>query len=45
MPSMLIPVMLSTGLIGCSRYWVSEGGPLAPGGVDVAFIDDPQVGA
>ena len=25
------------------RYWLSEGGPLAPGGVDVAFIDDPQV--
>ncbi|KAF8751454.1 Glycosyl transferases group 1 [Rhizoctonia solani] len=25
------------------RYWVSEGGPLAPGGVDVAFIDDPQM--
>ncbi|KAG9078413.1 hypothetical protein FS749_009557 [Ceratobasidium sp. UAMH 11750] len=26
-----------------NRYWVSEGGPLAPGGVDVAFIDDPQM--
>jgi len=25
------------------RYWISEGGPLAPGGVDVAFIDDPQM--
>ncbi|KLO18796.1 trehalose phosphorylase [Schizopora paradoxa] len=23
--------------------WVSEGGPLAPGGVDIAFIDDPQM--
>ncbi|KAK7054968.1 hypothetical protein VNI00_003431 [Paramarasmius palmivorus] len=22
--------------------WTAEGGPLAPGGVDVAFIDDPQ---
>jgi len=26
-----------------NRYWVSEGGPLAPGGLDVAFIDDPQM--
>jgi len=25
------------------RYWLSEGGPLAAGGVDVAFIDDPQM--
>lgn len=25
------------------RYWLSEGGPLAVGGVDVAFIDDPQM--
>ncbi|KAG9002961.1 hypothetical protein FRB94_003432 [Tulasnella sp. JGI-2019a] len=25
------------------RYWLSEGGPLAEGGVDVAFIDDPQM--
>ncbi|KAF8582078.1 glycosyltransferase family 4 protein [Ramaria rubella] len=25
------------------RYWFSEGGPLAAGGVDVAFIDDPQM--
>jgi len=25
------------------RYWLSEGGPLAKGGVDVAFIDDPQM--
>ncbi|KAI9446727.1 trehalose synthase [Lactarius indigo] len=23
--------------------WTAEGGPLAPGGVDVAFIDDPQM--
>ncbi|KAL5533032.1 hypothetical protein ACEPAF_4808 [Sanghuangporus sanghuang] len=23
--------------------WISEGGPLAEGGVDVAFIDDPQM--
>jgi len=23
--------------------WLSEGGPLAPGGVDIAFIDDPQM--
>jgi glycosyltransferase involved in cell wall biosynthesis len=25
------------------RYWLSEGGPLAEGGIDVAFIDDPQM--
>ena len=25
------------------RYWLSEGGPLAPGGVDVVIIDDPQM--
>jgi hypothetical protein len=25
------------------RYWLSEGGPLAPGGADVIFIDDPQM--
>ncbi|GJJ12018.1 hypothetical protein Clacol_006256 [Clathrus columnatus] len=25
------------------RYWFSEGGPLAPGGVDVVFVDDPQM--
>jgi len=25
------------------RYWFSEGGPLAPGGADVIFIDDPQM--
>ncbi|KIO06398.1 glycosyltransferase family 4 protein [Pisolithus tinctorius Marx 270] len=23
--------------------WTAEGGPLAPGGVDIAFIDDPQM--
>jgi alpha,alpha-trehalose phosphorylase (configuration-retaining) len=23
--------------------WTADGGPLAPGGVDVAFIDDPQM--
>ncbi|KZT44118.1 trehalose phosphorylase [Sistotremastrum suecicum HHB10207 ss-3] len=23
--------------------WLAEGGPLAPGGVDIAFIDDPQM--
>ncbi|KAF9009403.1 trehalose phosphorylase [Cyathus striatus] len=23
--------------------WTAEGGPLSPGGVDVAFIDDPQM--
>lgn len=23
--------------------WTAEGGPLAPGGIDVAFIDDPQM--
>ncbi|KAF9566290.1 trehalose phosphorylase [Agrocybe pediades] len=23
--------------------WTAQGGPLAPGGVDVAFIDDPQM--
>ncbi|EGN95448.1 glycosyltransferase family 4 protein [Serpula lacrymans var. lacrymans S7.3] len=23
--------------------WTAEGGPLAPGGVDVAFVDDPQM--
>lgn len=23
--------------------WIAEGGPLAPGGVDIAFIDDPQM--
>lgn len=26
-----------------NRYWLSEGGPLAPGGADVIFIDDPQM--
>jgi alpha,alpha-trehalose phosphorylase (configuration-retaining) len=26
-----------------ARYWLSEGGPLAPGGADVVFIDDPQM--
>ncbi|KAF8522124.1 trehalose phosphorylase [Hysterangium stoloniferum] len=26
-----------------TRYWFSEGGPLTRGGVDVAFIDDPQM--
>ena len=25
------------------RYWLSEGGPLAAGGVDVVIIDDPQM--
>ncbi|KAG8835729.1 hypothetical protein FRC17_001520 [Serendipita sp. 399] len=25
------------------RYWLSEGGPLAAGGADVIFIDDPQM--
>ena len=25
------------------RYWLSEGGPLAPGGADVVIIDDPQM--
>lgn len=25
------------------RYWLSEGGPLAPGGADVVVIDDPQM--
>jgi glycosyltransferase involved in cell wall biosynthesis len=25
------------------RYWFAEGGPLAEGGVDVAFVDDPQM--
>jgi alpha,alpha-trehalose phosphorylase (configuration-retaining) len=25
------------------RYWLSEGGPLAPGGVDVVIVDDPQM--
>ncbi|KAJ6546539.1 trehalose phosphorylase [Mycena vulgaris] len=23
--------------------WTAEGGPLAPGGVDIAFVDDPQM--
>jgi alpha,alpha-trehalose phosphorylase (configuration-retaining) len=26
-----------------ARYWLSEGGPLAPGGADVVIIDDPQM--
>jgi glycosyltransferase involved in cell wall biosynthesis len=26
-----------------NRYWLSEGGPLAAGGADVIFIDDPQM--
>jgi hypothetical protein len=26
-----------------ARYWTSEGGPLAEGGVDVVIIDDPQM--
>lgn len=25
------------------RYWLSPGGPLAPGGADVVVIDDPQM--
>jgi len=25
------------------RYWFVEGGPLAKGGVDIAFVDDPQM--
>jgi len=25
------------------RYWLSEGGPLAPGGADVVIVDDPQM--
>ena len=25
------------------RYWLSSGGPLAPGGADVVIIDDPQM--
>ena len=27
------------------RYWLSSGGPLAPGGADVVIIDDPQMPA
>ncbi|KAG0641036.1 hypothetical protein HOY80DRAFT_1021575 [Tuber brumale] len=27
------------------RYWLSPGGPLAPGGADVVIIDDPQMAA
>ena len=27
------------------RYWLSPGGPLAPGGADVVIIDDPQMPA
>ncbi|KAG0130319.1 trehalose phosphorylase [Tuber indicum] len=27
------------------RYWLSPGGPLAPGGADVVVIDDPQMPA
>ncbi|KAH7107431.1 trehalose phosphorylase [Auriculariales sp. MPI-PUGE-AT-0066] len=26
-----------------TRYWFAPGGPLAEGGVDVAFVDDPQM--
>lgn len=26
-----------------ARYWLGEGGPLAPGGADVVIIDDPQM--
>jgi hypothetical protein len=33
-----------TDRYNAERYWLSEGGPLAKGGVDVAFIDDPQSG-
>ncbi|KAF9516183.1 glycosyltransferase family 4 protein [Hydnum rufescens UP504] len=25
------------------EFWLCEGGPLAPGGVDIAIIDDPQM--
>ncbi|KAG0641031.1 trehalose phosphorylase [Tuber brumale] len=28
-----------------ARYWLSPGGPLAPGGADVVIIDDPQMPA
>ncbi|KAG0130323.1 trehalose phosphorylase [Tuber indicum] len=27
------------------RYWITPGGPLAPGGADVVVIDDPQMPA
>jgi alpha,alpha-trehalose phosphorylase (configuration-retaining) len=26
-----------------ARYWLGDGGPLAPGGADVVIIDDPQM--
>jgi inosine-uridine nucleoside N-ribohydrolase len=25
------------------QYWLCEGGPLAPDGIDIAIIDDPQM--
>jgi len=31
--------------INAQRYWLSHGGPLAPGGADVVIIDDPQMPA